>query len=142
MQNRKELFDPPVMRHEGSLQDCLRTNDLELVGDGTHLTYFQMLGNFSYGLNDYELSVDLWSRILLQLGLPPQGLVVHVHPERPDHRLLWEQRGYPVQPDPECLWSDGRIGGHCCEIYRDGLEIGNLMKTPTAKLNAWRGFPA
>src|SRR5262249_45444966 len=52
---------------------------------------------------------------------------VHVHPDRIDHRRLWERYGYPVLDDPDCTWSDGEIGGECCEIYCGDLEIGNLV---------------
>src|SRR5580658_9182607 len=60
MQQVKDRFETPDGSKYGSIQSCVRTNDLELVGDGSHLTYFEMIGNFSFGGNDYELSVELW----------------------------------------------------------------------------------
>jgi hypothetical protein len=30
-------------------------------------------------------------------------------------------------PDESCVWSDGQIGGHCCEVFCNGLEVGNLV---------------
>ncbi len=67
-QVRGRFLDPDGGRY-GSLQSCIRTNDLELVGDGSHLTYFEMVGNFSFGGLDYEESVELWHAILLDLGV-------------------------------------------------------------------------
>ena len=64
MQQVKERFLHLDQSKYGSLQSCVRTNDLELVGDGIHLTYFEMLGNFSFGGNDYDLSVELWHSFL------------------------------------------------------------------------------
>jgi hypothetical protein len=125
MQRVRRRFHPPDGGKYGSLQSCLPTNDLDLVGDGSHLTHFQMLGNFSFGGNDYELSVELWHRILTDLGVRADE--VHCHPGRPDHARIWTRRGYCVVPDGECHWSDGTIGGHCCELYVGGLEIGNLV---------------
>ena len=122
---RKRFLTPDGSRH-GSLQSCVRTNDLELVGDGSHLTYFQMLGNFHFG-GSYEASAELWHSILLDFQIPVDS--VHCHPDRPDHQLLWRKLGYEIQDDLECVWSDGEIGGHCCEIYSRGLEIGNLVNT-------------
>jgi len=125
MQRVRHRFHQPDGGRYGSLQSCIRTNDLDLVDDGSHLTYFQMLGNFSFGSNDYELSVELWHSVLRDLGVPVDE--VHYHPDRLDHRELWRQRGYYVVPDSQCLWTDGTIGGHCCELYSRGLEIGNLV---------------
>lgn len=126
MQNLKPRFRSPDGGTLGTLQSCIRTNDLDLVGDGTHLTHFQMLGNFSFGGPPYSLSVDMWDAVLTDLGLKPR-LTVHHHPLRDDHRRLWSSRGYETVPDPECEWSDGSVGGHCCELFLGDLEIGNLV---------------
>lgn len=126
MQRVKSRFLTPDGSRHGSLQSCVRTNDLDLVGDGTHLTFFQMLGNFHFGGN-YEFSVELWHSLLSDLKIPVDS--VHCHPDRDDHKQLWVRRGYSVTDDPECVWSDGNIGGNCCEIYSHGLEIGNLVHT-------------
>ena len=126
MQRVREKFLTPDGTKHGSLQSCIRTNDLDLVGDGSHLTFFLMLGNFSFG-GDYVESVELWHTILMDFGISVDS--VHCHPTRLDHQLLWKKRGYVVQNDVECEWSDGNIGGHCCEIYSQGLEIGNLVNT-------------
>lgn len=103
----------------------MRTNDLELVGDGSHLTYFEMVGNFQFGNYGYDVSVEMWDSIIRDLRLP----VTHVtcHPDRGDHRTLWGRRGYEVRPDESCKWSDGEIGGECCELFVGDLEIGNLV---------------
>jgi alanyl-tRNA synthetase len=107
------------------MQSCIRTDDLDLVGDGSHLTYFEMLGNFSFGGNDYEVSIDLWDSILDDLQI--DGIEVHVHPSQSQHKDLWIERGFPVVPDESCVWSDGVIGGYCCELFVGKLEIGNLV---------------
>lgn len=126
MQRVKNKFVNPDNTKHGSLQSCIRTNDLELVGDGTHLTYFEMLGNFSFGSNDYELSVELWHSLMLNLGIKVDS--VHVHPNS-NHHELWRKRGHTIVDDPDCQWSDGSIGGFCCEMYSRGVEIGNLVNT-------------
>ena len=126
MQQVRERFKNPDGSKYATLQSCIRTNDLELVGDGSHLTYFQMLGNFHFG-GDYEESVELWDSILKDLKIKVDP--IHCHPNRDDHKLLWSKRGYETVSDEECVWSDGQIGGNCCEVYSNGLEIGNLVNT-------------
>jgi len=125
MQQVKNRFLYPDGSHYGSLQSCIRTNDLELVGDGSHLTYFEMLGNFSFGGHDFETSVELWHCIVKDLKIPVS--TVHVHPDRLDHKHMWIKRGYRVINDRTCQWSDGNIHGECCELFSGDLEIGNLV---------------
>lgn len=127
MQGLKERFSQPDGGRYGSIQSCLRTTDLELVGDGSHLTFFEMIGNFSFGNQDYESSCELWILILKDLGIRVD--TVHVHPDQPDHRKLWQSLNFQVVDDSECIWSDGKIGGYCCEMYVKDLEIGNLVHT-------------
>lgn len=126
MQRVSDRFLTPDGTKYGSLQSCIRTNDLELVGDGSHLTFFKMLGNFHFG-GDYDLSVELWHSILMDHNIPVDS--IHCHPDNPGHHELWKRRGYSVVDDPECVWSNGTIGGYCCEVYSHGLEIGNLVNT-------------
>ncbi len=125
MQRVKDRFHNPDGKRYGSLQSCIRTNDLELVGDGSHLTYFEMVGTFGFGDNDYETSVQLWHSILYDLNI--RVTEVRVHPSRPDHKELWTGRGYNVIEDDSCSWSDGNISGECCELFCGNLEIGNLV---------------
>jgi S1-C subfamily serine protease len=125
MQRVKKRFHQPDGERHGSLQSCVRTDDIELVGDGSHLTYFEMLGNFSFGRDDYELSVDLWHSILSDLRI--KNIEVHFHPSQDGHQKLWEDLGYSTRPDESCVWSDGVIGGFCCELFVGQLEIGNLV---------------
>ena len=127
MQNLKERFRQHDGGRKSTLQSCIRTNDLSLVGDGTHLTYFEMLGNFSFGNNDYETSIELWTAILGDFDLI-KDCVVHVHPsDWNGKRILWQHNGFEVVEDEECLWSDGDVGGTCCEVYWKGTEMGNLV---------------
>lgn len=125
MQQVRHRFMKPDGGRHGSLQSCIRTNDLECVGDGSHLTYFEMIGNFSFGGNDYEESVELWHSILKDLKISVTE--IRVHPTRPDLGGMWVKRGYRVTDDPDCTWSDGGISGECCEVFCGDLEIGNLV---------------
>jgi alanyl-tRNA synthetase len=126
MQRFKSRFTAQDKGRLSSLQSCIRTNDIDLVGDGSHLTHFQMLGNFSFGNNDYEKSCEMWRSIDQQILLGISN--IHVHPSSP-HKLIWEKMGYPTIEDVDCVWSDGTIGGYCSEMYRGNLEIGNLVNT-------------
>jgi len=127
MQRFKHRFHSKDGGRLSTLQSCLRTNDLDLVGDGTHLSYFEMLGNFSFGNDDYERSVELWHELLINLNVKVD--TVHIHPSQNEHKLLWNKLGYQIVDDEDCVWSDGNIGGYCCELYCGNLEIGNLVHT-------------
>lgn len=140
MQQFKEKFKSQSHEKISTLQSCIRTNDLEEVGDGSHLTYFEMLGNFSFGNNDYQNSVELWDEIIKKLGLRRSISSIHYHPTRDDHRLLWTKRGYRTVQDESCVWSDGELKGFCTEVYIGSLEIGNLVNTLDHSVDVGFGF--
>ncbi|MGC4950859.1 alanine--tRNA ligase-related protein [Streptomyces sp. DT224] len=121
-------------------QRCLRTTDLDEVGDATHLTVFEMLGSWSLG--DYEGPRSLeWGYGLLTegLGIDPRRLHATVyagdeHTERDTASLrVWQELGVPVEPAVEDnWWSNGPTGpcGPDSEIFLWSGE-GPPVSTPT-----------
>ncbi|WUS95784.1 alanine--tRNA ligase-related protein [Streptomyces sp. NBC_00708] len=121
-------------------QRCLRTTDLDEVGDATHLTVFEMLGSWSLG--DYEGPRSLeWGYGLLTegLGIDPGRLHATVyagdgHTERDTASLrVWQDLGVPVEPTVEDnWWSNGPVGpcGPDSEIFLWSGE-GPPVSTPT-----------
>ena len=112
-------------------QKCLRVsgkhNDLENVGrTARHHTFFEMLGNFSFGqyfkAGAIELAWDLLTRVY---GVPQDRLHVTVHPEDDEARAIWSRvsglSADRILNDPENFWSMGDTGpcGPCSEIYFD-----------------------
>jgi alanyl-tRNA synthetase len=151
MQPFKPYFrgdEPPPRSRIASYQKCFRTPDIEEVGNTRrHLTFFEMLGNWSFG--DYfkdesiawglELSVDV-------LGLDPERIWVSVFGGDdeldlgPDQESIdiWKARGIPEErivllPRSENFWQAGLTGpcGPCSEMYLDrGLEYGDPGDRP------------
>jgi alanyl-tRNA synthetase len=118
----------PLGRRLTGVQRCLRTTDLEEVGDTSHLTVFQMLGSWSLG--DYEGPQSLrWGMELIcdHFGLRPELLYATVfggdEQAGPDTAALetWGELGLPVEslgPDDN-WWSNGPTGpcGPDSEIF-------------------------
>ncbi|HSZ53629.1 MAG TPA: alanine--tRNA ligase-related protein [Caulobacteraceae bacterium] len=129
MQQFKPMFRNPDYRGTlANIQACLRINDLDEIGDGTHLLNFEMMGLFSFREMSVEESIDFWFDFLSQIGALPDR--VTIHPDRMDAwRGLYDGRGVEVAADEDCVWSDGEIGGYCTEFYRGGVEIGNIVNT-------------
>ena len=124
---------PPSPRAT-SVQKCFRTVDLEEVGDSTHLTFFEMLGNFSFG--DYfkkEAIEYAWAFLTEELGLPPEKLWITIFegdedaPEDVEAREYWMSCGVPEErifglPKSENWWGppgDSGPCGPCSEVYFD-----------------------
>jgi alanyl-tRNA synthetase len=117
----------PQGRRLVDVQRCLRTTDLEEVGDDTHLTVFEMLGSWSLG--DYPgVQSLLWGYELLRdgFGISPDRLHVTVFGGDdqlgPDETSLrtWEDVGVPVElTRDENWWSNGPTGpcGPDSEIF-------------------------
>ncbi|MEU6354801.1 alanine--tRNA ligase-related protein [Streptomyces sp. NPDC047072] len=117
----------PGGRRLVNVQRCLRTTDLDEVGDSAHLTVFEMLGSWSLG--DYEHSRSLrWGYELLRdgFGIPHERLHVTVFggddQVGPDVESLgtWRELGVPVdQTTEDNWWSNGPVGpcGPDSEIF-------------------------
>ncbi|MEX2445751.1 MAG: alanine--tRNA ligase [Dehalococcoidia bacterium] len=91
------LESPPANRLT-SIQRCFRTVDVEVVGDETHLTLFEMLGNFSVG--DYfkpEAIEWAWMFLTGELGIPPERLWATVYTDDDEAAALWEAQGVPPE---------------------------------------------
>ena len=128
----------PSGRRLVNVQRCLRTVDIDEVGDDTHLTCFEMLGNWSLG--DYYKHESLsWTlEWLIEIGLPFERLGVTVHTEDPYARAVWRDLGVPddrvrVLGDEDNWWGPPGPYGPCgpdSEIFYirdDGrwVELGN-----------------
>jgi alanyl-tRNA synthetase len=137
MQPLKPLFQSPDGSGYGNIQNCVRTNDIELVGDGTHLTFFQMVGSFGFGTDNYRQHVDMWVSIVRDLGIP----ISHVNVSYLSRfEPLWVSY-YPVRYDEGCVWTDGNVGGYCSELFTpDGLEVGNLVNPLGVSVDVGFGY--
>ena len=139
--------EPPAAR-VADVQRCFRTTDIEQVGNtARHLTFFEMLGNWSFG--DYfkaesipwgwELSVEgfgfdpkrIWVTVFAgdeELGLGPDAEAIEI----------WKRVGVPEErivplPRTENFWQAGPIGpcGPCSELYLDrGEDFGAADDRP------------
>ncbi|MDP6805349.1 MAG: alanine--tRNA ligase [Rhodospirillales bacterium] len=114
-------------------QKCVRAggkhNDLENVGHtARHHTFFEMLGNFSFGDYFKDVAIELaWNLVTKEFGLPPEHLLVTVFADDDEAHAHW--RKIAGLPDDRVLriatadnfWSMGETGpcGPCSEIFYD-----------------------
>ncbi|MBN2239966.1 MAG: alanine--tRNA ligase [Dehalococcoidales bacterium] len=115
-------------------QKCFRTTDIEEVGDTTHATFFEMLGNFSVG--DYfkkESIAWAWEFLTETVKLPPDKLWVTIYLDDDEAHDLWREIGIPAERivrlgEEDNFWGpagDSGPCGPCSEIYYDfGPETG------------------
>jgi len=114
-------------------QKCVRAggkhNDLENVGyTARHHTFFEMLGNFSFGDYFKDQAIELaWNLITKEYGLPAEKLLVTVYSEDEDAATLWKKIAGLTDdkiiriPTSDNFWSMGDTGpcGPCSEIFFD-----------------------
>lgn len=126
MQQFKPLFSD--LSYQGTfsnVQRCLRLNDLEEIGDSTHYLVFSMLGFFSFRQLKVPEVINFWLSFLRHVNLYPH--YVTIHPDKVDEWRQYYPDDMQIKVDPECLWSDGSIGGYCTEFYYNDIEIGNIV---------------
>jgi len=124
---------PPCPRL-ASCQKCFRTTDIEVVGDTTHLTFFEMLGNFSVGDYFKEEAIGwAWEFVTGRLGLPPERLWITIFLDDDESFAIWRKLGIPGDRilrfgEEDNFWGpagDSGPCGPCSEIHYDfGLEAG------------------
>ncbi|MBF0107683.1 MAG: alanine--tRNA ligase [Magnetococcales bacterium] len=130
--------ETPSFRRAVSSQKCLRAggkhNDLENVGrTARHHTFFEMLGNFSFGDYFKEEAITLaWELVTEGFGLPVENLLVTVYSEDHEAHDIWRRKvGLPEEKvvriaTSDNFWSMGPTGpcGPCSEIFYDhGPEV-------------------
>ena len=121
----------PPRRRVTTCQKCVRTGDIENVGkDGRHLTFFEMLGNFSFG--DYfkkEAIAWSWEFLTEVVGLDPDRLYPSVYVDDDEAFEIWnKQQHIPAERiyrfgKEDNFWEHGAGPcGPCSEIYYDRGE--------------------
>ena len=120
----------PPSRRLTSSQKSFRTTDIDEVGDHKHLTFFEMLGNFSIGDYFKDGAVSFaWELVTQLFGLSPDRLYVTIHLDDDEAFGIWhDQIGVPVERiyrygDKDNWWGPaGTEGptGPCSEIHYDG----------------------
>ncbi len=129
---QKQLEKPYV--GTTTVQKCVRTNDIDIIGTtGRHLSFFEMLGNFSFGEYfkeemcawAYEFSTEV-------LKLPAEKLYFTVFENDDETIDIWKKLGVPEDHisrlgEEDNFWRAGPTGpcGPCSELYYDqGPEVG------------------
>ena len=118
-----------------TVQKCVRTTDIDIIGTtGRHQSFFEMLGNFSFG--DYfksEACAWAWEYSTAVLGLDPDRIWISIFETDDEAEAIWRDE-VGVAPgrivrmgEKDNFWSAGPTGpcGPCSELYYDqGPEVG------------------
>ncbi|HET6351964.1 MAG TPA: alanine--tRNA ligase [Coriobacteriia bacterium] len=118
-----------------TVQKCVRTTDIDIIGTtGRHHSFFEMLGNFSFG--DYfksEAAAWAWEYSVDVLGLDPERVWISIYEDDDEAEAIWANEvGVPLERivrmgAKDNFWSAGPTGpcGPCSELYYDqGAEVG------------------
>lgn len=146
----------PMGKRIVDVQKCVRTGDIDDVGDDTHLTFFEMLGNWSLG-DYFKQESIMWSWEFLTdpqwLALDPKMLSVTVFagdenaPCDEESAHIWQSLGMPMDriaylPAEDNWWAAGPTGpcGPDTEIFYwvgEGVPVGNKGTHPKQWMEIW-----
>jgi alanyl-tRNA synthetase len=125
---------PPATRMT-SCQKCFRVTDIDSVGDTKHLTFFEMLGNFSIGDYFKEGAINFaWEYVIERLKLPKEKIWITVYKDDDEAFEIWNKKiGVPAERIVRCgekenFWGpagDSGPCGPCSELHYDfGENVG------------------
>ena len=125
LQGTEPAFAPRV----ADVQKCIRAggkhNDLEDVGfDGRHHTFFEMMGNWSFGDYFKEGAIEMsWELLTKVFGLDPNRIIVTTHISDDEATAIWKKitGKDAIRLDKDNWWSAGETGpcGPCTEMHYD-----------------------
>jgi len=133
---RYYVDENPSVRRAVSVQRCLRLSDLDEVGQTPyHATFFEMLGNFSFGDYFKEEAIEWgWEFLTDVIGMPAERLWVTVHKDDAAAADIWRTKmKFPAERlvplgDEHNFWGpagDSGPCGPCSEIHLDmGTDVG------------------
>lgn len=120
-----------------SIQKSFRTSDIDEVGDETHLTFFEMLGNFSFGGYFKEKAIKLAYDFLKEIGLEIQYVTIFKGDKEvlkdEESKKIWQELGIKdirEENREENFWGPTGNEGPCgptTEIYIGNTEIWNIV---------------
>ena len=134
--------EQPIAPRVANIQKCIRAggkhNDLEDVGfDGRHHTFFEMMGNWSFGDYFKEGAIEMsWELLTKVIGLDPNKIVVTTHISDDEATAIWKKLTGKdaIRLDKDNWWSAGETGpcGPCTEMHYDfGPDVpGGLPGSP------------
>lgn len=120
-----------------SVQKSFRTSDIDEVGDESHLTFFEMLGNFSFGGYFKKEAIQYAYDFFKEIGLPIEYVTVfggdaQVHADEESEKI-WRELGITDirhKGREDNFWGPTGSEGPCgptTEIYVNGVEIWNIV---------------
>ena len=145
MQQFKQYYlgEPsPYGPNVASCQKCFRTTDIDEVGDERHLTFFEMLGNFSFGGYFKREAIKFaFDFLFKELKIPLSRATFTIFggdewvPEDQESFQIWKEMGIPEEKikkgsREDNFWGPTGLEGPCgptTEIYIDGIEVWNLV---------------
>ncbi len=157
MQQFKQYFSgerPSPYSRIATVQKCFRTTDLDEVGDLSHLTFFEMLGNFSFG-DYFKIEAIAWARELVQdvVGIEPDRVWATVYegspgvPRDEEAADIWADLGHPREriayAGEDNFWGPTGDSGPCgptteihINLQPDLPDVGPL-EAPERYLEIW-----
>ncbi|MDP3934641.1 MAG: alanine--tRNA ligase-related protein [Candidatus Giovannonibacteria bacterium] len=140
MQQFKKYYTEPSLAPSPSvvsIQKCFRTSDIDEVGDESHLTFFEMLGNFSFGGYFKEEAIKYAKEFLESVGLKIDYVTVFAGDEETpfdeESYKIWQSLGVKdirKAGREDNFWGPTGAEGPCgptTEIYINGVEIWNIV---------------